>query len=110
RVRRARVRRRGGERVHTASVWVRRPATSRRALATGGVALVVLAGAVILLLTYRGAPALTARDSLVLADFVNTTGESVFDGTLRQALAVQLEQSPYLHVIGDQRLRAVLQS
>jgi tetratricopeptide (TPR) repeat protein len=62
------------------------------------------------LLTYRRTPALTARDSLVLADFVNTTGETVFDGTLRQALAVQLEQSPYLHVIGDQRLRMVLQS
>jgi hypothetical protein len=37
---------------------------------------------------------LTERDSIVLADFVNTTGETVFDGTLKQALAVQLEQSP----------------
>jgi tetratricopeptide (TPR) repeat protein len=98
------------EPVHDVSASVRRLATNRRALAAGGIALVVIAGAAVVLLTYRRAPALTARDSLVLADFVNTTGETVFDGTLRQALAVQLEQSPYLHVIGDQRLRAVLQS
>ena len=39
---------------------------------------------------------------------MNTTGETVFDGTLRQALAVQLEQSPYLHVIADQRVQRVL--
>ena len=42
--------------------------------------------------------ALTEKDSILLADFVNTTGDSVFDGTLKQALAVQLEQSPYLNV------------
>jgi hypothetical protein len=44
----------------------------------------------------------------VLADFVNTTGEPVFDGTLRQALAVQIEQSPFLHVVSDQQVRKAL--
>ena len=45
------------------------------------------------------------KDVLVLADFTNNTGEAVFDGTLREALAVQLEQSPFLKVMGDRRIR-----
>ena len=44
----------------------------------------------------RAGQTLTEKDSILLADFVNTTGDPVFDGTLKQALAVQLEQSPYL--------------
>jgi serine/threonine protein kinase/tetratricopeptide (TPR) repeat protein len=54
------------------------------------------------------APKLTERDSILLTDFVNTTGESVFDGTLKQALAVDLEQSPYLNVFPDQRVQQTL--
>src|SRR5271165_948787 len=54
-------------------------------------------------------PALTAKDSILLADFVNTTGDAVFDGTLKQALAVQLEQSPYLNIVPDQTVRKALQ-
>jgi eukaryotic-like serine/threonine-protein kinase len=49
--------------------------------------------------------ALTEKDSVVLADFVNSTGEPVFDGTLRQGLAVELEQSPFLRIMDDARLR-----
>jgi tetratricopeptide (TPR) repeat protein len=86
---------------------VRRLAGNRRAW-LGAAALIAAIAVVAFLLNSRRAPALTERDSLVLADFVNTTGENVFDGTLRQALAVQLEQSPYLHVVADQRLRRVL--
>jgi serine/threonine protein kinase/tetratricopeptide (TPR) repeat protein len=56
----------------------------------------------------RRAPVLTERDSIVLADFVNTTGDSVFDGTLKQALAVQLEQSPYLNVFPEGRVQQTL--
>jgi eukaryotic-like serine/threonine-protein kinase len=52
---------------------------------------------------------LTERDSILLADFVNTTGDPVFDGTLKQALAVQLEQSPYLNIVPDQTIRKALQ-
>jgi serine/threonine protein kinase/Flp pilus assembly protein TadD len=51
---------------------------------------------------------LTEKDTIVLADFTNTTGDSVFDGTLRQGLAVQLEQSPYLSLISDERIQQTL--
>ena len=51
---------------------------------------------------------LTEKDTIVLADFVNTTGDAVFDGTLKQALAIQLEQSPALNVFSDQRVNATL--
>ena len=46
-------------------------------------------------------PLLTEKDTVVLADFANSTGDPVFDGTLRQGLAIQLEQSPFLRIMGD---------
>src|ERR1700686_5157421 len=52
---------------------------------------------------------LTEKDSILLADFVNTTGDPVFDGTLKQALAVQLEQSRYLNIVPDPTIRKALQ-
>ena len=51
---------------------------------------------------------LTDKDTIVLADFTNTTGDPVFDGTLRQGLSVQLEQSPFLSIISDQRIQQTL--
>jgi eukaryotic-like serine/threonine-protein kinase len=53
-------------------------------------------------------PKLTDKDTIVLADFTNTTGDPVFDGTLRQGLSVQLEQSPFLSMVSDQRIRKTL--
>jgi serine/threonine protein kinase/tetratricopeptide (TPR) repeat protein len=53
-------------------------------------------------------PRLTERDTIVLGDFTNTTGDLVFDGALRQGLAVQLKQSPYLSLISDVRIHRVL--
>lgn len=53
-------------------------------------------------------PAFQGKDSVVIADFANLTGESVFDGTLKQALAIELEQSPYLNVLSDDKVRATL--
>jgi eukaryotic-like serine/threonine-protein kinase len=52
--------------------------------------------------------ALSEKDTVVLADFANTTGDRVFDGTLRQGMAVQLEQSPFLSLISDQRIQHTL--
>jgi eukaryotic-like serine/threonine-protein kinase len=57
---------------------------------------------------FRARPKLTDKDTIVLADFKNTTGDPVFDGTLRQGLAVQLEQSPFLSLISDQRIQEEL--
>ena len=52
--------------------------------------------------------ALTDKDTIVLAEFTNTTGDPVFDDTLRQGLAVQLQQSPFLSLISDERIRRTL--
>jgi tetratricopeptide (TPR) repeat protein len=73
--------------------------------AAAGVVLIALVAA---WLHFRRTPALTERDSIVVADFVNTTGESVFDGTLKEALTVQLDQSPYLNILPDSRVREAL--
>jgi len=56
----------------------------------------------------RKAHALTDKDTIVLADFTNTTGDAVFDGTLRQGLSVQLEQSPFLSIVPDQQIQQTL--
>ena len=56
----------------------------------------------------RKAHVLTEKDTIVLADFTNMTGDPVFDGTLRQGLTVQLEQSPFLSLISDQRIQQTL--
>jgi eukaryotic-like serine/threonine-protein kinase len=57
----------------------------------------------------RKAHALTDKDTIVLADFDNKTGDAVFDGTLRQGLSVQLEQSPFLSIISDEQVQRTLQ-
>ena len=57
----------------------------------------------------RKAHTLTEKDTIVLADFENATGDAVFDGTLRQGLSVQLEQSPFLSIIPDQQVQQTLQ-
>ncbi len=54
-------------------------------------------------------PKLTDKDTIVLADFTNTTGDPVFDPTLRQGLAVQLEQSPFLSLVSGRRMQDTLQ-
>jgi tetratricopeptide (TPR) repeat protein len=70
--------------------------------------LVVLAVGGFLLLRSRKAQVLTEKDSVLLTDFVNTTGDAVFDGTLKEALAVQLAQSPYLNIFPQDRVRQTL--
>jgi eukaryotic-like serine/threonine-protein kinase len=56
----------------------------------------------------RKALALTEKDTIVLADFTNKTGDAVFDDTLRQGLSVQLEQSPFLSMISDNKANQTL--
>jgi tetratricopeptide (TPR) repeat protein len=60
------------------------------------------------LLRSRPAQALTERDSIVLAEFVNTTGDPAFDDTLKQGLTMALEQSPFLNILSDRRATQTL--
>jgi eukaryotic-like serine/threonine-protein kinase len=83
-----------------------RPATRVALAGSAVVAVALVAGA--WLFFSRKTHVLTDRDTVVLADFTNATGESVFDDTLRQALAVQLEQSPFLSLVSDQRIQETL--
>ena len=60
------------------------------------------------LIRVESRPLLTERDLVLITDFDNTTGDSVFDGTLKQALAVELGQSPFLNVVGQERVQETL--
>jgi eukaryotic-like serine/threonine-protein kinase len=71
--------------------------------------MVALVGAGIGFVFLKRGHALTEKDSILIADFVNTTADPVFDGTLKKALAVDLGQSPYLNVYPDQKIRQTLQ-
>jgi eukaryotic-like serine/threonine-protein kinase len=75
------------------------------ALALLAIAAVIVAG-----LRFRQlrSQKLTEQDTLVLADFTNTTGDPVFDDTLKQAISVQLAQSPFLNILSDAKTRATL--
>jgi tetratricopeptide (TPR) repeat protein len=57
---------------------------------------------------FHRTPKLTDKDTILLADFTNTTGDPVFDGTLRRGMAVQLEQSPFLSLISEERIQQAL--
>ena len=57
---------------------------------------------------FHRAPKVTEKDTIVLADFSNTTGDPVFDGTLKTALTVSLRQSPFLNVLSDNKVAATL--
>jgi eukaryotic-like serine/threonine-protein kinase len=85
------------------------PALSRKILVT--VAFVALAaGTTGGLLWHKGhAGHLTERDTIVLGDFANSTGDAVFDGTLREGLSVQLQQSPFLSLVSGEGIQQTLQ-
>jgi DNA-binding winged helix-turn-helix (wHTH) protein len=84
------------------------PARSRKIAVA--VALVVLAGGIAGGLFWRAEHArlLTEKDTIVLGDFANSTGDSVFDGTLREGLSVQLEQSPFLSLVSEEGIHQTL--
>jgi DNA-binding winged helix-turn-helix (wHTH) protein/tetratricopeptide (TPR) repeat protein len=78
-----------------------------RWIALAAVILLVAAVGLWRWLSHRQA-VLGAKDTVVLADFANSTGDAMFDETLRQGLAIQLRQSPYLSLISDQRISHTL--
>ena len=94
----------------------RLPATTRgtpsrfagrwKILASAAIAVLALAAGAYL--HFHRAPRLSEEDTLVLADFTNTTGDPVFDDTLKQAISVQLAQSPFLNILSYARTRATL--
>ncbi len=84
-------------------------ATPRNRLPLIGAAILVAALAIGgYILTHRG-PKLGGQRSIVLADFTNTTGDAVFDGALRQGLAAQLAQSPFLHILSERQMQQTMQ-
>jgi tetratricopeptide (TPR) repeat protein len=74
-----------------------------------GLAALAIAALVFVFLTRRRSAAITEKDAILLTDFVNTTADPVFDGTLKKAVAVDLGQSPYLNVYPDQKVKQTLQ-
>ncbi len=76
----------------------------------GGAPIVLFAALVGGFFFYRSitTPALTAKDTVVLASVVNRTGDTMFDDTLGEALALQLRQSPFLNVVPDQQVQSTL--
>jgi serine/threonine protein kinase/tetratricopeptide (TPR) repeat protein len=84
--------------------------TGRRWMAIAAVAVVAVVLAVGAWFYFaRRAQALTEKDTIVLADFANTTGDAVFDDTLKTALSVSLRQSPFLNVLSDSEVTKTLQ-
>jgi tetratricopeptide (TPR) repeat protein len=95
----------------TRSDFVPQPRPSRfrwKELAAGSALLVVLLILVAWYYAARPAHALSRMDTIVLADFNNKTGDPIFDDTLRQGLAAQLQQSPFLSLVSDQRIQQTL--
>jgi eukaryotic-like serine/threonine-protein kinase len=76
--------------------------------AIAAAALILAVGGVLLWQHRTQAKPLTSKDVLVLADFTNTTGDAMFDETLRQGLAIQLEQSPFLSILSEGRIQQTL--
>jgi serine/threonine protein kinase/tetratricopeptide (TPR) repeat protein len=83
--------------------------STRWAAVTGATTLAIALGVGGWLYFSRKAHALTDKDTIVLADFDNKTGDAVFDDTLRRGLSVHLEQSPFLSIISDQQIQQSLQ-
>lgn len=84
------------------------PATRPLRLVAATLALVVVAIGATALFSSRNRERLSDRDTVVLADFANSTSDPVFDGALRQGLTVALEQSPFLSLVSDERIHQTL--
>ena len=81
----------------------------RRWLAVAAVVVIALvAGGLYWKRSHKTTARFTDKDSIVLADFDNKTGDAVFDDTLKQGLSIQLGQSPFLYVLPDRKVNATL--
>src|SRR6266404_2658237 len=85
------------------------PKRSRKIVVTATVAVLAAGIAGGLLWRARQARRLTEKDTIVLGDLANSTGDAVFDGTLREGLSVELEQSPFLSLVSEEGIRQTLQ-
>jgi eukaryotic-like serine/threonine-protein kinase len=74
----------------------------------GTVAVFSLALVVLFKLEFQAKPALNANDQILIADFTNATGDPVFNDTMKQAISVQLAQSPFLNILSDSSIRSTL--
>ena len=84
------------------------PTTKRRRWWIGATAVVIVAAAVAGYFVSHRPAKLTDKDTIVLADFDNKTGDAVFDDTLKQGLSVQLEESPFLDLVSDSKVNQTL--
>ncbi|HEV2495821.1 MAG TPA: protein kinase [Terriglobia bacterium] len=85
-----------------------RQARAGRTWILGAIVALLVVGAGTVYFYLHRKPALTEKDSILVTDFTNMTGDAVFDGTLRKALEVDLEQSPFLNVVPDQKVAQTL--
>jgi eukaryotic-like serine/threonine-protein kinase len=95
---------------HTAAVQEVPAADKRKfwkVIVPAGVVVAALIAGGLYYRSHRTQP-LTEKDTIVLADFANSTGDSVFDETLKTALSVSLNQSPFLNVLSDNKVAATL--
>ena len=77
----------------------------REYIVAAGSVVMLVAGLALLVMQFPSNQRLSDKDVLVLADFSNATGDKIFDGTLRTALAIQLEQSPFLKIMDDEQMQ-----
>jgi tetratricopeptide (TPR) repeat protein/predicted Ser/Thr protein kinase len=107
----------GGHRPSAANAGVSPAQAASAESSTGRPKRLLIGGAVVVVLALAAgawywhslaSPKLSEKDTVVLGDFTNTTGDSVFDGTLRQGLEVQLEQSPFLSLLSEERIQQTL--
>jgi eukaryotic-like serine/threonine-protein kinase len=77
----------------------------RRAMLTALAAIIVVSAVLAGWVYFKRAPGLTSKDTILLADFENRTGEAIFDQMLKQGLAIQLQQSPFLHLLPEAQVR-----
>ncbi len=95
------------QQVVSATATISKPALGLRGIIAAALVLLAALGVGAYFYFHR-TPKLTDKDTIVLADFTNTTGDSVFDDALKQALSISLQQSPFLSLLTDQKVKDTL--